>query len=105
MAFKVLRVDFFWRTVGVPRNVWKAPAVFLPNLVGYSNSAQKTLESNAILCGKIFGGKYRSRECTNKGIYACLAAMKVVEISRRILVALQLLDLLKHKNNIMKYNK
>ena len=46
-------------------------------LVGYSNSAQKKLESNAILCVKIFGGKHRSRECTKKGIYACLVAVKV----------------------------
>jgi hypothetical protein len=45
-------------------------------LVGYSNSAQKTLESNAILCVKIFGGDHRSRECTKKGIYACLVTLK-----------------------------
>jgi hypothetical protein len=45
-------------------------------LVGYSNSSQKTLESNAILCVKIFGGKHRSKECTKKGIYACLVAVK-----------------------------
>jgi hypothetical protein len=57
-------------------------------LVGYSNSAQKTLESNAILCLKIFGGKHRSRECTKKWIYACLVAVKDVEIRQRILVAL-----------------
>ena len=68
-------------------------------LVGYSNSARKTLESNAILCVKIFGGKHRSRECTKKGIYACLVVAKVVEIRRRTLVALQLLDLPKHKKN------
>ena len=37
--------------------------------------------------------------CSKKGIYACLVAAKVVEIRRRILVALQLLDLPKHNNN------
>ena len=74
-------------------------------LVGYSNSALKTLESNAILCGKIFGGKHRSRECTKKGIYTCLVAVKEVEICQRIVIALQLLDLPKHNNNRRKHNK
>ena len=74
-------------------------------LVGYSNSVQKTLESNAILCAKIFGGKHRSRECTKKGIYAYLVAVKEVEIRRRILVALPLLDIPKHNNNGRKHNK
>ena len=68
-------------------------------LVGYSNTAQKILESNAIFCGKIFAEKHRSREFTKKGIYACLVAAKVVEIRRKSLVALQLLDLPKHNNN------
>ena len=68
-------------------------------LVGYSNFAQNTLESNAILCVKIFWGKHRSRVCTKKGIYACLVVAKVVETRRRTLLALQLLDLPKHNNN------
>ena len=68
-------------------------------LEGNSNSTQKTLESNAILCVKIFVGKHRSREWTKKGIYACLVVVKVVEIRRRILVALHVLDLPKYNNN------
>ena len=73
-------------------------------LVGYSNSAQNTFESNAILCGKILGGKHSSRECTKKGIYACLVAVKEVEIHRRIGVAFQLLDQPKHNNNGRNHN-
>ena len=36
-------------------------------LVGYSNTAQKILESNAILWWKIFGEKHRSREMHKEG--------------------------------------
>ena len=46
-----------------------------------------------------FWEKHMSRECRKKGIYACLIKVKVVEIRRRTLVALQLLDIPKHNNN------
>ena len=37
--------------------------------------------------------------CTKKEIYAYLVVVKEVEFRRRILIALQLLDLPKHNNN------
>ena len=39
----------------------------LMHVVGYSSFAQNTLESNAILCVKIFGGKHRSRSMHKEG--------------------------------------
>ena len=36
-------------------------------LVGYSNSAQKTLESNAILCVKIFGENIGQENAQRRG--------------------------------------
>ena len=68
-------------------------------LVGYSNTAQKTLESNAILWWRNILGKNIGQErCTKKGIYACLVDVKEVGIRRRNEVALQLLGLPKHNN-------
>ena len=48
---------------------------------------------------KYLGENIGQERCTKKGIYACLVPAKVVEIRRRTLVALQLLDLPKHNNN------
>ena len=64
-------------------------------LVGYSNFAQKTLESNAILCVKIIGGKHRSRGMHKEG-EICLALLR--DTSKNF-AALQLRDLPKHNNN------
>ena len=52
-------------------------------LVGYSNFAQKTFESNAILYVKIFGGKTEvKRYAQRRGNTSCLVAAKVVETSK-----------------------
>ena len=68
-------------------------------LVGYSNFAQKTLESNAILFVKIFGGKHRSRGMYKAGEYVLPCCCKVSRDTSKNFAALQLLDLPKHNNN------
>ena len=76
-------------------------------LVGYSNTNQKTLESYAIISWrKYLRENIGSERCSKKGIYACLAGIGGSStVLRTAVVAPQFPVLLKRKQYNKKQNK
>ena len=69
-------------------------------LVGYSNTAQKTLESNAILWWRKYLRENIGQErCTKKGIYGCLVGTADSRVQRSDVVEPHLPILPIHKQN------
>ena len=71
----------------------------LMHVVGYSSILPKDWKRMQYSMVKYLRENMGQERCTKKWGYACLVAAKVVEICRRTLVALQLLDLTKQYNN------